>query len=85
VPSAKIGDTVTTVQSDKPAQLCPSPNCAGRDVITTIPPGASLRVEGIVKYPMPRWKVVWYKVSYQGREGWINEYRTDRAPAHPRR
>ena len=65
----------------QPTQLCPSPAaCRQGDELAWIPIGTRLDVTGLHVQELPRSKVHWFHVEYEGSTGWITEMATDKAP-----
>jgi hypothetical protein len=65
----------------QPAQICPSPApCHESSEIAWVPPGTTLDVAALHVQQLPRSNVYWFRVEYEGREGWISEFATDKAP-----
>ena len=49
-----------------------------------LPTGTDLDVLGEASVRLPLWDVVWFKVTYMGKQGWISEFNTNLAPDEPR-
>jgi hypothetical protein len=65
----------------QPAQLCPSPQaCLQGDELAWIPTGTTLVVVDQHVQELPNSNVHWFRVAYEGRDGWVSEFATDRAP-----
>lgn len=77
---------VTIITPGVTARLCPKPDCGQGQELLRIPENTKLevtekttiRIGGTIK-----WDVIWYKVKYQNKEGWISEFNTDFAPQKP--
>jgi len=83
-PIAAVGDTITIVATANGARLCPHIDC-GQDLeLLRLPTGTKLTVESSSTSHLPLWEVVWYKVKYKGRQGWVSEFSTDKAPKEQR-
>ncbi|MBW7996248.1 MAG: SH3 domain-containing protein [Candidatus Glassbacteria bacterium] len=82
-PAASV-DTITIVTVDNRARLCPQPNCGQGQELLRIPTGTKLEVQSKTTIRLPAWNVIWYKVTYNGKTGWLSEFDTDKAPAEPR-
>ena len=74
----KQGDTITIVTPGTVARLCPIPLCAPEKHITRIPAGTELRVEDIEEIKIGTIKVKWFAVAYDGSNGWVSIYDTDK-------
>jgi len=83
-PVAAAGDVIRIVTPDNRARLCPKPNCAQGQERLRISTNMELKVESSSRYRMPLWDVVWYKVTYRGKQGWVSEFDTNKAPKEPR-
>ena len=80
-PIAKVGERITTIlPAPYSARLCPEVDCAQDAEIGRIPPETVLTVLEIYTEDVGSWDVVWYRVGYHGRFGWVGENGTDRAP-----
>ena len=65
----------------QPTQLCPSPSpCVQGDELVWVPLGTTLAVVEVHVQQLSRSTVHWFRVEYGGRDGWITEMSTDRAP-----
>ncbi len=71
--------TVITISTLPLPRMCPYPDCALGEEILRIPLNMQLSVFGIRSVSFPRWNVLWYRVKYRGRTGWISEFSTTRA------
>jgi hypothetical protein len=81
---ASVGDVIKIVTPNDRARLCQNPNCDQDQEILRIPTNTELKVESLIRHRMPLWDVVWYKVTYQGKRGWVSEFDTNVAPNEPR-
>lgn len=84
VPVAASGDILKIVTTENRARLCPKLNCGQGQELLRIPKDTELKVESSSKHRMPVWDVIWYKVTYKGKQGWVSEFDTDKAPKEPR-
>ena len=76
--------SIKIVTPDNRARLCPRPDCKQGEEIGRIPTNTLLRVESSHTVSFPILDVIWFKVKYQGIEGWVSEFDTDKAPKEPR-
>jgi len=83
-PPAEMGELITVVTPDNRARLCPVANCDDGAEIARIRTGSQLEVMETEIVTLPLWAVVWYKVSYKTKIGWVSEFDTNKAPAQPR-
>ena len=83
-PVAKVGDAIKIITPGTKARLCPKPLCKQDQELTRIPANMELKVEDISRERLPMWDVVWYKITYKGKKGWVSEFDTDKAPKEPR-
>jgi hypothetical protein len=81
---ATIGDTIKIITSENQARLCPKPFCKQNQELLRIPANTKLKVEEVSNERLPMRDVVWYKISYKGKKGWVSEFDTDKAPKEPR-
>jgi hypothetical protein len=81
---AKVGEMIKIITLNDRARLCPKPNCEEGEHLLRIPTNTELKVESFVRQRMPLWDVIWYKVTYKGKQGWISEFDTNKAPSQPR-
>jgi hypothetical protein len=81
---ATIGDTIKIITPENRARLCPRPLCKQNQELLRIPADTNLKVEEVSSERLPMWDVVWYKISYKGKKGWVSEFDTDKAPKGPR-
>lgn len=56
------------------ARLCNIPNCDSGAHITRIETGVSLNVLDEKTIKLPYAKINWFKVKYDGKEGWVSAY-----------
>ena len=72
-------DTITIVTVNNRARLCPQPNFGQGQELLRIPTGTKLEVLGrsIVQNRLIR--ATWFKVSYNGKVGWVSQFDTDKA------
>ena len=77
-------DTIKIVTVDNRARLCPKADCGQGKEILRIPTNTKLTVQDRIIIHFPVWDVVWYKVTYNGKTGWVSECDTDKAPDEPR-
>lgn len=76
--------TLTAVTLDDRARLCPKPDCEEGQELARLPTGVVLEVQAERSIRLPRWDVIWFQVSYEGRQGWVSEFETNLAPQTPR-
>lgn len=76
----KVGEKITIHTFRNNAKLCPQIDCGPGSEILRIPHGTKLRVDEVKMTEMPLWAFYWYKVKYQGKEGWVSELYTIDAP-----
>lgn len=76
--------TLTVVTLDDRARLCPKPDCEEGQELARLPTGLVLNVQAEKSIHLPRWEVIWFQVSHEGRRGWVSEFETDLAPQTPR-
>jgi hypothetical protein len=81
---ATVGDTIKIITPENRARLCPKPLCKQNQELLRIPSETKLKVEEVSNERLPMWDVVWYKISFKGKNGWVSEFDTDRAPKEPR-
>lgn len=81
---ARAPETVEIVTADGRARLCPEPDCDEGGELRRLPTGIELQVEDVATVRLPRWSVLWYRVSFEGTTGWVSEFNTSAAPAEPR-
>jgi hypothetical protein len=84
-PIAKVGDIIKIITVDGRARLCPKPLCNQDQELLRIPTNTELKVEEVSRERLPMWDVVWYKITYKGKRGWVSEFDTDKAPKEPRK
>ncbi|MCE5271966.1 hypothetical protein LLH00_11880 [bacterium] len=72
-------DTITILTIDNRARLCPYAQCGQDEEILRILTGTKLKVEDFIVIEGPMYNVIWYKVKYKGKEGWVSEFDTDKA------
>ena len=82
---ANIGDTIKIITPGTKARICPKPLCKEDQEIMRIPANTELKVEEVSRERLPMWDVVWYKITYKGKKGWVSEFDTDNAPKEPRK
>jgi hypothetical protein len=85
VPVANIGDTIKIITPGTKTRLCPKPLCKQDQEIMRIPANTEFKVEEVARERLPMWDVVWYKITYKGKKGWVSEFDTDTAPKEPRK
>lgn len=83
-PIAVPGDVLRIVTPDNRARLCPKIDCGQDQELLRIPTNTKLKVESSSKHRMRMWDVIWYKVTYKHKQGWVSEFNTDKAPEEPR-
>ena len=83
-PVANIGDTIKIITPGTKARLCPKPLCKEDQELLRIPANTEFKVEEFSRERLPMWDVVWYKITYKGKKGWVSEFDTDTAPKEPR-
>ncbi len=72
-------DWITILTAENRARLCPRPDCGQDRELLRIPTNTKLRILGTRTVSQPAFNVTWYKVKYQGKEGWISEFNTNKA------
>ncbi len=72
-------DWITILTAENKARLCPRPDCGQDRELLRIPTNTKLRILGTRTVSQPAFNVTWYKVKYQGKEGWISEFNTNKA------
>ena len=82
---ASIGDTIKIITPGTKARLCPMPLCKQDQELLRIPANTELKVEDVSRERLPMWDVVWYKITFRGKKGWVSEFDTDKAPKEPRK
>lgn len=75
--------TIEIITPNNRARLCPNPGCGQHEHLDRIPTGTKLLVESSSSLGMSKVYVIWYKVMYGGKQGWVSEFDTDAAPANP--
>ena len=80
----EVPSNLTVVTLDDRARLCPKPDCEEGQELARLPTGLVLNVQAEKSIHLPRWEVIWFQVSYEGRRGWVSEFETDLAPQTPR-
>ena len=83
-PVAAVVNTIKIVTLENKARLCPNIGCNQGQELLRLPTNTKLKVEMSSKQRLPMWDVIWYKVIYKGKEGWVSEFNTDKAPKEPR-
>jgi hypothetical protein len=83
VPVANIGDTIKIITPGTKARLCPKPLCKQDQELLRIPADTEFKVEKVSSERLPMWDVVWYKITYKGKKGWVSEFDTDKASKGP--
>jgi hypothetical protein len=82
---ATIGDTIKIITPETQARLCPKPLCRQGQELARILANTEFKVEEVSRERLPMWDVVWYRITYKGKRGWVSEFDTDKAPKEPRR
>lgn len=85
--AARVADapkTVTIITPATGARLCPKPDCGQGTELRRLVKGLEFPVEDVATVRLPRWSVIWYRVTYEGTTGWISEFDTSAAPPEPR-
>ena len=72
--------TITVVTADNRARLCRTPACGDGEELARVPTGTVLDVQAKRSVRLPRWDVIWYQVSFKGKQGWVSEFETNLAP-----
>lgn len=83
-PVAAVGNVIKIITVENRARLCPKVDCAEGQELLRLPTNTELKVESSSKQRLPMWDVIWYKVTFKGKQGWISEFNTDKAPNKPR-
>jgi hypothetical protein len=83
-PIAKVDEVIKIVTVEDRARLCPKINCGEDQELLVIPTNTELKVEASSTSNLPLWDVIWYKVTYKDKKGWVSEFDTDKAPEEPR-
>ena len=83
-PIAKAGEIIKIDTIKNRARLCPNIDCDEGQELLRIPTNTELKVESSSKSRLPLWDVIWYKVTYKNKQGWVSEFNTDKAPKEPR-
>ena len=73
-------NVIKIVTPQDKARLCPKLDCDLGQEILRLPTGTQLVVESSAKFSLPNWDVVWYQVTYKGKQGWVSEFNTDVKP-----
>jgi hypothetical protein len=81
---ANTGDTIKIIIPGTKARLCPKPLCKQDQELARISANTEFKVEEVARERLPMWDVVWYKITYKGKKGWVSEFDTDKAPKEPR-
>lgn len=71
---ATDGPTVTVVTQNDRARLCPQPNCGTGEQLARILTGTTLSVIDSRSVKTGMQENRWYRVRYEGQEGWISEF-----------
>ena len=79
-PVGKVGDIIKIITVDGRARLCQKPLCKQGQELLRIPTNTELKIEEVSRERMPMWDVLWYKITYKGKKGWVSEFDTDKAP-----
>ena len=86
-PIATKGSVIKIDVPGNRARLCPNAWYCEECELLRLPTNTKLVVKSVlrVRYtPSAPWDVIWYKVTYKGKEGWVSEFNTDKAPKEPR-
>jgi len=83
-PIVKVGKEIKITTQGNKARLCPKTNCNENNKIILLPTNIKLKVLATSKQKLPMWDVIWYKVTYEGKQGWVSEFKTDKSPKSPR-
>ena len=83
-PIAVAGNVIKIITLENRARLCPNIDCGEGQELLRLPTNTKLKVISSSKQRLPMWNVIWYKVTYKGKQGWVSEFNTDRAPKEPR-
>lgn len=84
-PVAQVGDILKIITTDDQARLCPNPLCKKDQELFRVPTNTELKIEEVSLERLPMWDIVWYKIAFNGKKGWISEFDTDKAPKEPRK
>jgi hypothetical protein len=82
---ANIGDTIKIITPGTKARLFPKPLYKQGQELVRIPANSEFKVEEVARERLPMWNVVWYKITYKRKKGWVSEFDTDTAPKEPRK
>jgi uncharacterized protein YgiM (DUF1202 family) len=83
-PIAKNGESIKIITPNNRARLCKKPNAGENEYYGRIKTNTNLKVEDVNKVSNNMFDVVWYKVKYNNKTGWVSEYDTSIAPGKPR-
>lgn len=83
--AARMADAPDVVRIvEERSRLCPEPDCGQGEEMARLPRGVDFEVEDVAIVRLPRWSVLWFRVTHEGRTGWVSEFNTSASPGEPR-